>query len=387
MRILEKPIGFDTAVFEGEEGLNVGIIDADLLDGGTRCPNLALLKIAGWLQQHGHRPRLLCSYGELEADLFCAGADAFDVLVCSQVFAFTRRPQVLEDLIAEGKVFYGGTGFWEINGPRLPYEVEHAMPLYTLYDEYISYQGGAGTRWDGYKKFSIGFTTRGCFRKCAFCVNRTYSRVEPHAKVEEFLDHKRPYIWLFDDNFMAAPREVFFSTLADLQATGKRFQFRQGLDIRLMTEEKAAALAECRYYGDYIFAFDHIDEPTVKATLRGLEVWRRHSKAGTKIYVLVGYDGLDARDVESAFYRVSVCLQHGCVPYIMRYDAYKKSEWRQLYILLARWCNQQRLVKRVSFREFLALPTNRRCEIPEVFAERYPEVASKYWDVKFKPAM
>ena len=30
----------------------IGLVDADLLDGGTRHPNLALLKLAGFLHDH-----------------------------------------------------------------------------------------------------------------------------------------------------------------------------------------------------------------------------------------------------------------------------------------------------------------------------------------------
>ena len=48
LRTLTNPEQLAVDMFNGES-LRVGIIDADLLDGGTRCPNLALLKIAGYL--------------------------------------------------------------------------------------------------------------------------------------------------------------------------------------------------------------------------------------------------------------------------------------------------------------------------------------------------
>ena len=48
-----------------EEKLNVGIIDADLLDHGTRHPNLALLKISAFCKAQGHYVRLVCNYDEL----------------------------------------------------------------------------------------------------------------------------------------------------------------------------------------------------------------------------------------------------------------------------------------------------------------------------------
>lgn len=33
------------------ENMKIGLVDADLLDGGTRHPNLALLKIAGFFKR------------------------------------------------------------------------------------------------------------------------------------------------------------------------------------------------------------------------------------------------------------------------------------------------------------------------------------------------
>ena len=38
---------------------NYGIIDADLLDKGTRHPNLALMKISGFYKNHGNKISLL----------------------------------------------------------------------------------------------------------------------------------------------------------------------------------------------------------------------------------------------------------------------------------------------------------------------------------------
>ena len=47
LRVLPENKGFATEMFTRGERLKVGIIDADLLDHGTRHPNLALEKIAG----------------------------------------------------------------------------------------------------------------------------------------------------------------------------------------------------------------------------------------------------------------------------------------------------------------------------------------------------
>ena len=65
LRLLEDSHGFKTDLFVQGEKLRVGIIDADLLDNGTRHPNLALLKISGFCKSSGHDVRLICDYAEL----------------------------------------------------------------------------------------------------------------------------------------------------------------------------------------------------------------------------------------------------------------------------------------------------------------------------------
>lgn len=66
LRVLPENNGFATEMFTRGERLKVGIIDADLLDHGTRHPNLALEKIAGFCKAHGHDVRLICNYDELD---------------------------------------------------------------------------------------------------------------------------------------------------------------------------------------------------------------------------------------------------------------------------------------------------------------------------------
>ena len=115
-------------------------------------------------------------------------------------------------------------------------------------------RGGKHSEYAYYTDYSIGFLTRGCFRKCAFCVNKNYDRVCTHSPLLEFLDTARPKICLLDDNFFGSPR--WKDLLLELQQTGKPFQFKQGLDERLLTDEKCALLFASKYDGDYIFAFD-----------------------------------------------------------------------------------------------------------------------------------
>lgn len=433
LRLIPQNKGFDATIFKKGERLRVGIIDADLLDHGTRHPNLALEKIAGFCKSQGHDVRLICDYNELSLKIPFYPEDCqYDVLCLSQVFKFTKRPKEIDFLIKNRFIFYGGTGFLEeFNDdvkqlPNLPEEVEHHMPDYTLYDEFIQKQTGGDPKkikrdFDDYVSYSIGFTTRGCIRHCAFCVNRELSRVLKWSPVSEFLDSNRARIYLWDDNIMAAPAKIFKQVMEDLQATGKPFQFRQGMDIRLMTDEKAKLFANVKYYGDYIFAFDHYRKDDahewkqVEQTIRGLEVWKKYVTRETKLYVLVAFDSQDERDIEGTFWRIKTLMEYGCLPYIMRFEEYKNCRFKTLYTQLARWCNQPSFFKKMSFRQFCIRneeyhqgiqkkikngkypttlkfpkgfkPKEKYCACYQAmidFEEEFPEIAAKYYDLRFE---
>lgn len=356
----------------------VGIVDADLIDKGTRFPNLALMKISAFNKSNGNTVTLLTDYSSIPE---------YDKVYISKVFSFTKTP----DLSSFSNVELGGTGFFDIHSPKLPEHVEHMKPDYSLYTPYIESLISSGEKritYADYLDASIGFTTRGCFRKCSFCVNRVYDRPVLHSPVKEFYDSSKKYTILLDDNFLAY--SGWEPILDDLVNTGKPFQFMQGLDIRLLTDHKAERLSKVKYKGDFIFAFDNIeDKPLIE---RKLQLWRDHTNHRTKLYVLSGFSSQDASDVFSVLERISICQKWGCLPYIMRHADYNKSPYKKLYNELARWCNQPSFFTIMSFREFAE--ANQKYNKPKRVAEcsclrvlhefekEYPE-ASRYFDSKF----
>lgn len=354
----------------------IALVDADLLDNGTRHPNLALMKISGFYKEQGYPTHLVESFDGFSPDQYAK-------VFISKVFSFTK---INRRLLECDNVEYGGTGFFEDGGKDLPPEIEHHFPDYHLYDEFIQHQIERGHHrqyYADYLDYSIGFASRGCFRKCSFCVNKKYDRAQLHSHVSEWLDPERKGIYLWDDNIFAFSgwKDVF----AELEATGKPFQFRQGLDIRLLTEEKAEVLSHAHYIGDFIFAFDHIED--AELIEEKLKLWRRYSNRGTKLYVLCAYDSQDVQDIIHVFERIKILFKYGCWPYIMRYEDYKKSDLSALYIQLARWSNQPQFIKKISFRQYChqnQLYIKRECASMIAlrdFEARYPQIADEYFDL------
>ena len=177
--------------------MRIAIIDADLIGRKKhRFPNLACMKLSGYYKSQGHNVVLKTDY---------QGLDEFDRIFLSKVFTDTQVP---EDVLELGNLECGGTGFYYDKAPKLPDEIEHHMPDYHLYADWVQEKLDAGAKRNEYRfylDYSIGFLTRGCFRKCQFCVNKNYDRVYPHSPVEEFVDPERKKICLLDDNFLGNP--------------------------------------------------------------------------------------------------------------------------------------------------------------------------------------
>jgi len=358
---------------------HIGLIDADLLDNGTRHPNLALMKISAFEKNRGNDVKLLTDYN---------GLHKYDHVYVSKVFTYTDFPNKIKTM---KNITIGGTGFFGDKAENLPNYIEHIMPDYELYNDFVYkkiHEGTSRNTYKDYLDYSIGFTTRGCFRKCSFCVNKKYDKVFRHAEVKEFLDNDRPYIYLWDDNFLGY--KYWESVIDELVATNKPFKFRQGLDIRLMTDKKAKKLAGVKYHGDFIFAFDFIEDRNLIESK--LKIWKQYNSKTTKLYLLCAYDSQDVTDIENLFERISILMKYGCLPYVMRYDRYKDSDYRDMYIQIARWANQPQMFKKMSFREFAEANQrhhknkNTDCSTMRTlkhFEKNHPTIARKYFDLKF----
>lgn len=401
IKLNERFCRFMRLICCGGRHMRIGIVDADLLGRKKhRFPNLACEKIAGYWKEKGAEVELLENFIQILDPIYSQ-------VFVSKVFTDTEIPEWVQE---SDRVHLGGTGFFFDKAPNLPDEIEHHMPDYHLYDNWIentvrvarekahkeskkfnekSFRG----QFKEYTDYSIGFITRGCFRKCPFCVNQKYDRVFLHSPIEEFYDAERKKICLLDDNFLGCPE--WRQILETLQGTGKKFKFKQGMDERLLTEERCKILFKSKYDGHYTFAFDNVED--YELIHQKLQMIRRHTKAtNITFYVLVGFKSTDAEDIANAFKRIELLLSYKCLPYVMRYmskDAapWKNSKYRAMYIAIARWCNQPNLVKKMTFREFCE--ANQRCKktagicstlaAMNEFENENPEIAEKYFDVRY----
>lgn len=341
------------------------------------------MKISGYHKSNGDEVNLLLDYNDI---------DSYDKVYISKVFTDTFVPQ---ELLHAENVEYGGTGFYYDKAPRLPCKIEHHMPDYHLYDEWVNQKISQGDKRNNYKyylDYSIGFLTRGCFRQCEFCVNKNYKKVELHSPLVEFLDVSRKKICLLDDNFLG--NKNWKSIFQELKHTGKPFQFKQGLDERILTDKMCKELFNCKYDGDYIFAFDNVADYDLIE--KKLQLIRQHTNTVLKFYTFCGFDRNDKWDITfwrqdlwDLWKRIELLMKYQCVPYIMRFNRYEESPYRGTYINLAAWCNQPNAFKKKSYREFVAYQQSRHQK--ECSETRYlkqvetdmPDLAEKYFDIKF----
>ena len=360
--------------------LRIAIIDADLIGRKRhRFPNLVCMKLSGYHKSVGNEVLLKTDYESLES---------FDQVYIAKVFTDTKIPAAVLSL---PNVKYGGTGFFYDKAPPLPEAIEHHKPDYHLYDDWVEGQIVSGKRrqeFRYYTDYAIGYLTRGCFRHCSFCVNRNYDHVLIHSPLEEFMDASRKKICLLDDNFFGCP--MWKSLLLELRQTKLPFQFKQGLDERLLTDERCELLFSSKYDGDYIFAFDNYEDADV--IQQKIQLLRKYTKAVPKFYCFTGYDRdghWDAdfwrRDLLELLYRIEILMRQRCLPYVMRYQRYEESPYRGMYITLARWCNQPALFKKKSLREFVCCNGEGSASYRYLgdFERAFPE-ANYFMDLKFE---
>ena len=303
--------------------MRIGLIDVD----GHNYPNLPLMKLSAWHKTQGDQV-------EWYMPLFHSIGEPFDRVYMSKVFSFTPD---FEYPINAKEVVKGGSGYCiELeNGKEvyhterdknLPPEIEHIYPDYSLYPEQC-------------EDTAYGFLTRGCPRGCHFChVEAKEGRCSHKvADLSEFWRGQKNIV-LCDPNLIACPDwKDLLQQLIDSKA---KVNINQGIDIRMMTEEKAEMIRKLRVDTVH-FAWDRYEDkdiivPKFKA-FKDITGWKCRK---TSVYVLTNFNTTFEQDLE----RIYTLRDLDYDPYVMIYDK-EHTKGTDKCRMLQRWCNNRKIFK------------------------------------------
>ena len=312
--------------------MKIGLIDVD----GHNFPNLPLMKLSAWHKQQEdsvewYEPLL---HGFPNAPL--------DKVYMSKVFSFTPDYPYYVNAVETSK---GGSGYcislenekeiyYKENDNQLPYEVEHIYPDYSLYPELT-------------KDTAYGFMSRGCPRGCDFCHVEAKEGLKAYkvADLSEFWRGQKNIV-LLDPNSIACME--WKDILGQLIDSGAWVDFSQGVDIRLMTEEKAEMIKRIRTKNIH-FAWDRYeDKEKIVPKLKMFKEYTGYDYRKLTVYMLCNFDTTFEQDLE----RVYLLRDLGYNPFVMLYDKEHIPTGHRLKHL-QRWVNNRIIFRTCKkFEEF-----------------------------------
>lgn len=292
----------------------IGLIDVD----GHNFPNIPLMKISAYHKAKG-------DHVEWYEPMF---SPHMDKVYVSKVFSFSPN---FDYFIDADEVSYGGSGycislvkgkevFDKSKDKDLPPEIEHICPDYSLY---------------GITDTAYGFLTRGCPRGCSFChvEAKEGRRSYKVADLNEFWNGQKNIV-LCDPNILACREwKDLLQQLIDSKAW---VDFNQGLDIRLMTEEKAEMLKQIKTK-ELHFAWDRYqDKDKILPKFKMFKDITGIRERDLLVYVLCNFDTTFEQDLE----RIYTLREMGYWAYVMLYDKDNIPRGNRLR-KLQRWVNNR----------------------------------------------
>lgn len=296
------------------ENMRIGLIDVD----GHNFPNIPLMKISAWHKQQG-------DFVEWYQPMF---SGHMDKVYMSKVFSFTPDYQYYIDA---DEIIKGGSGYCIslVDGKEvfdkskdidLPYEIEHIYPDYSIY---------------GIDDTAYGFLTRGCPRGCDFCHVKDKEGKCSYkvADLSEFWNGQKNIV-LCDPNILACTEwKNLLQQLIDSKAW---VDINQGLDIRLMTQEKAEMIKKLKIK-ELHFAWDRYEDKDI--VVPKFKMFKEITNIDIRkliVFVLCNFNTTIEQDLE----RIYTLRDMGYWAYVMLYDKEhipKGSDLRKM----ARWVNNR----------------------------------------------
>lgn len=266
-------------------------------------PNLALMKLASWHRARGDEVHFTRS---IEPDLF---EPQYGLVYGSAIFKFSQARLMRFQRVWPDAVV-GGTG----------------TPYTGTVEERI------GEDWDGYDysgfpdvRYSIGFTQRGCRLKCKFCVVPGKEGKPRSANTIAQIWRGDPYprrLHLLDNDFFGNPE--WKERITEIRDGRFKVCLSQGINVRLINDESAAALAGIEYRNtdfnrkQLYTAWDNLGDE--KVFFRGVDTLERAGVPARHLmaYMLIGYDPKETWD--AIWHRFTLMHGRGIKPYPMVYD-------------------------------------------------------------------
>ena len=275
------------------------------LDG--KLPNIALMKLSHWHHSHGDDVTLSTN---VQPDLF--ETEPFDLVYASAIFT-KSIPKLQQVRTAYPQAITGGSA----DPSRLAVTVEKVIGQQTY--EHYDYSIYPEYQW------SIGFTQRGCRLACGFCiVPKKEGKPKPVNTIHDIWRQDTPKcVVLLDNDFFGQPRDLWTARIKEMQDGNFKVCFNQGVNIRLVNQEAAEALAPVQYRDDQFqrrrlyTAWDNLDQERI--FFRGMETL---NNAGIPpkhlmVYMLTGYRPGETMD--DVHYRYNKLVKAGCMVYPMVY--------------------------------------------------------------------
>lgn len=301
----------------------IGLIDVD----GHNFPNIPLMKLSAWHKKQGDTV-------EWYAPIF---GKHYNKVYMSKVFSFTPDYPYYIDA---DEIIKGGSGYaiTVVDGKEiynkeidnnLPEEIEHEYPDYDLYPKLCENK-------------AFGFLSRGCPRGCNFChvEAKEGHRACKVSDLSEFWRGQKEIV-LCDPNLIAC--KEWRDLLGQLIESKAKVNINQGIDIRIMTAEKAEMIKKLRVDTVH-FAWDRYeDKDLILPKLKEFKEITGWGARKTSVFVLTNFDTTIEQDLE----RIYTLRDLNYDPYVMIYqkEATRSSdEVRRLQ----RWVNNKIIFKSVK---------------------------------------